>query len=222
MAAFEPFVNDAEADYRRKETQFKEAKESQDPEKIAAAESARDTAEASMYRVRAMRPGGGAAKVAAAGGEAAGEAATAAAKAVGGMFGGGTSGTAPVQNADGTVSTLRSIGIEEDGKHILIPTVVGGRVVSNEEAIAEYHRTGKNLGVFATREASDAAGQALHESEAKRIGVGGGMLKEGDTYYQTPEAANAAFVAEANRLGLKPGSPERKALGAKYAERVRR
>lgn len=55
-----------------------------------------------------------------------------------------------VTNSDGSISTLRSITIEEDGKHILIPTIINGKIVSDEEAIQHYHKTNENLGKFST------------------------------------------------------------------------
>ena len=51
-----------------------------------------------------------------------------------------------VKNRDGTTSTVRSISINEDGEEVLIPTVVGDRVVSDDEAVGEYRRTGRHLG----------------------------------------------------------------------------
>jgi hypothetical protein len=79
-----------------------------------------------------------------------------------------TRSIAPVRNRDGSVSTVRSISIGTDSGEVLIPTVVRGRVVSNEEAIAEFRRSGRHLGVFASpREATEYAKQ-LHKSEEKR------------------------------------------------------
>jgi hypothetical protein len=75
----------------------------------------------------------------------------------------------PVRNPDGSVSTVRSIGVNVDGKEVLIPTVVNGRVVSNEEAIGEYMRTGKHLGKFGTPAAASAYAERLHQNEAARI-----------------------------------------------------
>lgn len=73
-------------------------------------------------------------------------------------------------NADGTISTVRSITIEVDGRFVLIPTVVGGKVVSDKEAVAYYKRTGQYLGVFRSEAEADRYAQRLHESQARRYG----------------------------------------------------
>ena len=57
-----------------------------------------------------------------------------------------------VKNNDGTISTIRSISFNDGNKEILIPTVVNGKVVSNEEAIEHYYKTGEYLGKFDTVE----------------------------------------------------------------------
>lgn len=77
----------------------------------------------------------------------------------------------PVVNEDGSVSTVRTISFEEDGKEILIPTVIGDRIVSDEEAIEHYHRTGFNFGKFDTVEEANKAAEELHQREAKRLGL---------------------------------------------------
>jgi N12 class adenine-specific DNA methylase len=71
-----------------------------------------------------------------------------------------------VKNPDGTSSTVRSMSFEENGKEILIPTVVGTRVVSDDEAIAHYRRTGQHLGIFATPDDATAYGSQLHDDYA--------------------------------------------------------
>jgi hypothetical protein len=74
-----------------------------------------------------------------------------------------------VRNPDGTYSTVRSMGVNINGKEVLIPTVVNGRVVSEKEAIDAYLKTGRHLGIFSSPEASTAYAQRLHEQEAQRI-----------------------------------------------------
>ena|SRR5215469_6778905 len=73
-----------------------------------------------------------------------------------------------VKNPDGSISTVRSITITDDqGRAVLIPTVVGNKVVSDKEAIKEYQRTGQHLGIFSSEKAADAYAKTLHEQQAK-------------------------------------------------------
>lgn len=73
-----------------------------------------------------------------------------------------------VHNADGSISTVRSITVTDDqGRAILIPTVIGGRVVSDKQAVAYWKRTGENLGTFDNEAEANAYAQQLHRSQAK-------------------------------------------------------
>lgn len=74
----------------------------------------------------------------------------------------------PIQHGGGR-ATVRSMNFERDGKHYLIPTVVGDKVVSPDEAIAHFDLTGQHLGIFNSRKAAEQAGQTIHEQEAERI-----------------------------------------------------
>jgi 2'-5' RNA ligase len=73
-----------------------------------------------------------------------------------------------VKNADGSTSTVRSMSFGENGKEILIPTVAhdGSRVLSDDEAIAQYRKSGKHLGVFKTPEEATAFATQLHNDYA--------------------------------------------------------
>ena len=74
-----------------------------------------------------------------------------------------------VKNPDGSISTVLTMGISADGKEINIPRVSDdGRVLSENEAVEQYRRTGKHLGMYDSREARDAAAKALHEDQAKQ------------------------------------------------------
>lgn len=77
-----------------------------------------------------------------------------------------------VQNGDGSISTVRSMSFEEDGVEVLIPTVAadGSRILSDQEAIDQYHRTGQFLGKFESPEAATAYAKKLHDAQAKMLG----------------------------------------------------
>lgn len=73
-----------------------------------------------------------------------------------------------VHNEDGTISTVRSMGVNIDGKEILIPTVSpDGKILSDDEAIKLYEESGKHLGIFDTPEHSTVYAKTLHEDQAK-------------------------------------------------------
>ena len=72
-----------------------------------------------------------------------------------------------VKNKDGSISTVRSMSFEEDGMQILIPTVVGNKVVSDKTAIDHYHKTGEHLGMFSSVKAANAYAKKLHEEQDK-------------------------------------------------------
>lgn len=72
-----------------------------------------------------------------------------------------------VKNADGTSSSVRSLGVNIDGREVLIPTVSpDGRILSDDDAIALYKRTGQHLGVYPSVDASNDAGRRIHEQQA--------------------------------------------------------
>jgi hypothetical protein len=71
-----------------------------------------------------------------------------------------------VQNADGSVSTVRSVSFNLDGKEVLLPTVSDdGRIMSDREAIENYNRTGKHLGKFDKPENATEYAHRLHEQQ---------------------------------------------------------
>lgn len=77
------------------------------------------------------------------------------------------------KNSDGSISTVRGISVEFDGEHVLIPTVSDdGKVLSDEEAIEAYKKTGKHLGKFSSSEDATKYSKELHGTQALYYGEG--------------------------------------------------
>ena len=76
-----------------------------------------------------------------------------------------------VKNRDGSISTVRSITITEGNTAVVIPTVIkkpngSGVIVSNQEAIKYYQRSGQHLGKFSNIRDADTYAQNLHNQQA--------------------------------------------------------
>lgn len=71
-----------------------------------------------------------------------------------------------VKNADGSISTVRSMSFGEDAGEILVPTVSpDGKILSDDDAIKLYHQTGQHLGIFDNPADADAYAQSLHNQQ---------------------------------------------------------
>lgn len=88
-----------------------------------------------------------------------------------------------VNNPDGSISTVRSITVGFDDGTYLIPTVVNGKVVSNEEAIAHFKKTHEHLGKFADEASANAYAEKLHEDQATEYGADAGPPVDPDLPY---------------------------------------
>jgi hypothetical protein len=71
-----------------------------------------------------------------------------------------------VWHDDGSASTVRSMGVDLDepgGLETLVPTVSNdGRLLTADEAIEEFYRTGQHMGRYSSPEASTRAGEEIH------------------------------------------------------------
>ena len=110
-----------------------------------------------------------------------------------------------VKNEDGSVSTVRSMSIGVDGKEVLIPTVVEGKVVSNEEAIAHFKKTGEHLGMFDSPEAANAYAEVLHKQQEQAYAPGGAAPAEAQSAAPAEETA-----AETEKRWYPNGIPEKR------------
>lgn len=71
-----------------------------------------------------------------------------------------------VNNPDGSISTVRSMSFNEDGREILVPTVSpDGKLLDENQAIDLYHRTGQHLGMFDNPDDATAYAQTLHNQQ---------------------------------------------------------
>lgn len=86
-----------------------------------------------------------------------------------------------VKNNDGSISTVRSMSVEMDGQHILIPTVVGNKVVSDKEAFKHFQETGEHLGIFDNQKDADKYAQKLHKDQEKLYVKPRGLKDKGET-----------------------------------------
>lgn len=143
-----------------------------------------------------------------------------------------------VHNADGTVSTLRSISVNVDGVETLIPTLdLEGRQLTDDQAIAHYQRTGQHLGQFDTP--AHATAFAAQLSQRQGQGRGRPPLPSGTATAQmeafaatqppattgpapsTPMAPPLDLPAFALPPGVEPGSAKAIELEASYNQQVR-
>lgn len=89
-----------------------------------------------------------------------------------GMFNAGTVDLATrpmVPNPDGSISTVRSMGANIDGREVLMPTVhPNGYVMDNQAAIAHYLATGQHLGIFDTPQNLEAYSKQLSADQSRQ------------------------------------------------------
>lgn len=71
---------------------------------------------------------------------------------------------------DGSTATVRSMGIETGGKHVLLPTISpDGKLWSDDEAFENYKKTNQHMGVYPDQETTDRAGERIHEDQEKML-----------------------------------------------------
>lgn len=100
-----------------------------------------------------------------------------------------------VKNPDGSISTVRSMSTNIDGREVLIPTVSDdGRIMSDDEAIDNFMQTGRHLGMFSSPEAATAYAENLHNQQADEY-----LPKQPQTaHQQQPISSYAQGMADTN------------------------
>lgn len=106
-----------------------------------------------------------------------------------------------IKNPDGSFSSERTITIEMDGKHYVIPTIVGGRQLSEDAAVKAFQE-GKSraVGVYGSEKEADKA--------AKNRSMAGGVisrdkLKFGQAFAEARKAGEKEFVWRGNSYTTK-------------------
>ncbi len=114
-----------------------------------------------------------------------------------------------VENADGSISTVRTISVNMDGQEALIPTVSDdGRILSDSDAVALYKETGKHFGKFDTPENATAYAKRLHEDQERMYvgtgpegaGQGGGNANSGVRTADSDRERHLLATSEADLL----------------------
>ena len=78
-----------------------------------------------------------------------------------------------VHNPDGSISTVRTIGVNFGGKEYVIPTVAdNGTIMSDKAAIKQFIQTGRHFGAFTDPESATNFAVQLHNDQAARYGQG--------------------------------------------------
>jgi hypothetical protein len=75
-----------------------------------------------------------------------------------------------VANPDGGFSTELSFSTEFDGVEVLLPTVINGSIVSEEEAVEHYLASGEHLGKFSCWQLAEVYAEVLHLRQEVRYG----------------------------------------------------
>lgn len=108
-----------------------------------------------------------------------------------------------VKNPDGSISTVRSMSFNEDGREVLVPTVSpDGKILSDDEAIDLYRKTGANLGMFDTPEAATSYAESLHNQQDRLYSQPDGPWGR----YKSPKGDEVTNLAKASPkdMGTQP------------------
>lgn len=126
-----------------------------------------------------------------------------------------------VKNADGSISTVRSMSFGTDQGEVLVPTVSeDGRIMSDQEAVAQYQKTGRHLGIFDSPAHADAYAEALHRQQAADL-AGPIQLEGGATAKDILVVPDAITQRQLNSLiDGQPISPSYQLINGKTGEPI--
>lgn len=118
-----------------------------------------------------------------------------------------------VKNADGTISTELSFSINEGGKEVLLPSIVGGKKLDQKAAIEHYKKTGEHLGKFSDVASANAYAEKLH-ARVQPTGAPEGFKWKKGFEPEVGLAKQMALNALEEAAGERPELPRMSALDA--------
>lgn len=104
-------------------------------------------------------------------------------------------------NPDGSISTVKSFSVGVDGREVLLPSVINGRVVSQAAAIKNFQKTGQNLGTFSSTAAATAYAKRLHKQQENYYMGMGSRDPVADAVTQTSTAQLSESQKQTGLLG---------------------
>jgi hypothetical protein len=127
-----------------------------------------------------------------------------------------------LRNADGSISTELSFSREINGQEVLVPQVVDGKKLSQDEAWQHYLQTGEHLGVFDTPEHADAYAKEIHNRQDQTYNKPKPSAGTPKAAASEPAPEHAITKAEqaAKDMGLPPGSTAYPAYSKDLAARA--
>jgi hypothetical protein len=82
-----------------------------------------------------------------------------------------------VANPDGTYSSEKSFSRGTDKGEVLVPSIVNGKTLSQDDAWKHYQKSGEHMGIFDTPDHADAYADKVHN---RKLGI------EGEAATHTP------------------------------------
>lgn len=110
---------------------------------------------------------------------------------------------AAVARDGGGYSTVDAISFFDDRgslKDVLIPTIIDGKKVSNDEAIRHYRETNQHFGMYGTPSEADQVAKLIHENHEKRYAQKG-------TTPATPGTPAKPTIYSMGQFGLELNTP---------------